>query len=99
MKKEPIHDYVRRRLREFAGHHNRIARETGVPQSSISRMHQGGASPTLASVQPLIDWFDKQDAGIATVKPKKSGAGRITAAKPGRVTRRAGVGAPTTLAQ
>lgn len=98
MKKEPIHDYVRRRLREFVGHHIRIARETGVPQSSISRIHQGASSPTLASVQPLIDWFDKQDAGIK-VKPKKSGAGRITAAKPGRVPRRAGVGAPPPLAQ
>lgn len=64
-KKESIHDALRRRLRELLGQHNRISRETGVPQSTINRIYLGEASPRLDSVQPLIDWFDSYDAECA----------------------------------
>lgn len=61
MKKEPIKDYLRRRLGELKGEHNRIARETGVAQATVSRIYLGQASPTLDTVQPILDWLDKHD--------------------------------------
>ncbi len=77
MKKEPIYDYLRRRLSELKGHHVRIARETGVPQTTVSRINQGLCSPTLASVQPLLDWFDRHDKGPA----KRPSTSRFSNAK------------------
>lgn len=59
--KEPIYDFLRRRLAESNGLHNRIAIETGVSQSTVSRIHHGQCSPTLDVVQPLLDWFDQYD--------------------------------------
>lgn len=61
MKKEPIKTYLRSRLSELAGHHNRIAKESGVPQATVSRIHAGLCSPRLDTVQPLLDWFEKHD--------------------------------------
>lgn len=61
MKKEPISDYLRRRLSELKGDHNRIARETGIPQATVSRIYLGQVSPRLNTVQPLLDWLDKHD--------------------------------------
>lgn len=65
-KKEPIADFLRRRLAEAVGMHNQIARETGVPQSSINRLHVDHTiSPRLTTVQPLLDWFAAEDAKSA----------------------------------
>lgn len=61
MKKETIHDYVRRRLRELLRMHSRIASECGISQASISRLHLGIGSPTLATIQPVLDWLDRYD--------------------------------------
>lgn len=61
MKREPIATYLHRRLTELRGLHNRMAKETGVGQASISRIYHGQASPTLDTVQPLLDWIDAYD--------------------------------------
>lgn len=84
MKKETIENYLRRRLTEFTGQHNRIARESGVPQSTISRFHQGGGSPRLETVQPLMDWFAKEDKASTRRVPNAGGL-----VKTGRANRRA----------
>lgn len=100
MKKQlPIYDQVRALLVRYERRHLEISRQTGVPQSSISRLHRGQSMPTLATVQPLLDWFAAQDV---VDKPRKAPAkrlraGRITTAKPIRVGRRAGVGATASL--
>lgn len=60
-KKETIHQYLQRRLSESIGMHNRIAKETGVPQSTVNRVYKSDASPQLDTVQPLLDWFEKFD--------------------------------------
>lgn len=82
MKQEPIETYLRRRLTEFTGQHVRIARETGVPQSTISRIHQSTCSPRLETVQPLLDWFAKQDKPSARRVPNASR--RLKAGRAGR---------------
>ena len=61
MRKEPISDYIRRRLAELTGHHNRIAKETGIAQATVSRIYQGQVSPTLDTAQPILDWIEAHD--------------------------------------
>ncbi len=60
-KKEPIIEYLRRRLAGALGMHNTIAQEAGVPQSTVNRIYLGRVSPRLDSVQPLLDWFEAHD--------------------------------------
>lgn len=60
-KKEPIIDYLRRRLAGSIGMHNTIAKESGVPQSTVNRIYLGEGSPRIDSVQPLLDWFEAFD--------------------------------------
>lgn len=84
MKKEPIYNYLRRRLADAKGLHNRIAAESGVSQSTVSRIHLGQCSPSLEVVQPLLDWFDRYDKSAAVaVRTKRvgvrRGAGRAAA--------------------
>lgn len=66
--KEPIYTYLRRRLEETVGQHSKIARETGVPQGTISRIHVGGCDPRIGTVQPLLDWFERHDRIQAAVR-------------------------------
>lgn len=75
MKKEPIHDYLRRRLSELEGHHSRIAKEAGVSQATVSRIHTGLCSPRLDAAQLLLNWFAKHD--------KRPSALRLTNARRG----------------
>jgi predicted transcriptional regulator len=77
-KDEPIEAYLRRRLSELKGHHNRIARETGVPQSTLSRIYLGQSSPTLATAQPVLDWLKRFDRSAGRV----ANAGRRIQARP-----------------
>lgn len=88
MKKEPIYEYLRRRLSEHAGQHNRIARESGVPQATVSRLHAGQSQPRIYTVQALLDWFDRHD---------RQSARRI--ANAGRRLQRRKAPAATTLSQ
>lgn len=79
-KKEPINTYLRRRLGELKGQHNRIARESGVPQSTVNRIHLGLSDPRLGTAQPLLDWFERHDAKEAR---KRGSAVRVADAKRG----------------
>ena len=63
MKTKPHYDQLREHLNKSVGEHNRIAKETGVSQATISRIHLGQACPTLHKAQPLLDWFAKNGNG------------------------------------
>lgn len=77
MKKESLSEYLRRRLSEVVGDHNRISRETGVSQSTVSRIHLGQASPRLGTIEPLLAWFEAQDKA----KARRRSATRVRGAK------------------
>ena len=54
---ETIHEYLLRRLSELYGQHNRIAAETGVPQSTLSRIQSGKGTDfwALKSVHTVLE--------------------------------------------
>ena len=60
-KSESLTLKLRRRLSELDGLHITIARETGVSQATISRIHTGGCSPTLATAERIFVWFEHYD--------------------------------------
>lgn len=61
--KKPENDlvYLRRRLKETVGQHNQIAEKSGVPQSTISRIHLG-ATPRLDTAIKLVEELKKMEA-------------------------------------
>lgn len=71
-KKETIHQYLQRRLGESIGMHNRIAKESGVPQSTVNRIYKTDESPRLSTAQPLLDWFEKFDRKQQRPAPARS---------------------------
>lgn len=95
MKKEPIFDYLRRRLAGVEGMHARIAHEAGIGQSTVSRIHQGQCDPQISTVQQLLDWFEVQDRIAERMRrgPRRS-AGRVAHAKRIGVSRRSSASAP-----
>lgn len=97
MKNESIYEFLRRKLAEYEGHHSRIAEETGVSQSTVSRVHLGISDPTLmGTVQPLLDWFRGQDqlrAGRRRRRGRPS-ARSVPDAKGVRINRRAAAAPP-----
>ena len=59
---ETITAYLRRRLLDTVGWHSQIAKECGIPQSTLSRFFvDPSCSPRLATVEPLLDWFARYD--------------------------------------
>jgi predicted transcriptional regulator len=52
--------YLRRRLKETVGQHNKLAEKSGVPQSTISRIHLG-AIPRLDNAIKLVDVLKKME--------------------------------------
>lgn len=75
MNKEPIKTHLRRRLSELVGHHNRIAKESGVSQATVSRIHAGLCSPRLDTLQLLLDWFEKHDKRPSALRLTHTGGG------------------------
>lgn len=68
---EPILDYVSRGLNEHKGQWPAIARDTGVDYSTICKIAQGvRANPTIANLQPLMDWLRARDAMLEQVRRK-----------------------------
>ncbi|PUE09015.1 hypothetical protein B9Z51_08780 [Limnohabitans sp. T6-5] len=67
-KPESLTTTLRRRLSEVDGLHNTIARETGVSQATISRIHTGGCSPTLATAERIFGWFERYDKSARRLK-------------------------------
>lgn len=58
MKRENELQYLRRRLAETVGLHNLIAKQTGVPQATVCRIH-GGAVPRLDTAVKLLGYLRK----------------------------------------
>lgn len=61
MKREKLYDYIRQKLAERVGQHNRIAREAGIPQNTVSRIHLGKCMPRLDNAQKLLDYFEREE--------------------------------------
>lgn len=72
MKNETTTQYLSRRLNETVGMHNRIALESGIPQTTVSRIYRGESSPTIKTVEPLLAWFKKYDIKQAKAAAKLS---------------------------
>jgi transcriptional regulator with XRE-family HTH domain len=72
MTPESITSYVRRRLAGVPRQHARIAREIGIPQTTVSRIHSGTTTnPTLKTIEPILAWFREQDAAVKAIKLKR----------------------------
>lgn len=65
MKNETVTQTLLRRLDASAGMHQRIAKECGISQATISRIYLRKCSPRLEFADLLLAWFDKND----TAKP------------------------------
>lgn len=69
MTTEPMLAYVLRRLSECKGEHKRIARATGVPYSTLTKIVQGTTeNPGVRHVQALHDYLrgtEKREAEAA----------------------------------
>lgn len=77
--KEPIHAYLRRRLEEVPVPHLTIARESGVPQTTLSRVYRG-AMPRLSTAEGLLNWFERYDraqAGAARRRKRPESAAGV----------------------
>ncbi len=68
--------YLRRRLAETVGLHHRISEESGVPQSTVSRIHLGHI-PRLDTAMKLRDYLKKLERKKSAVV--RRGAGRRAA--------------------
>lgn len=73
MKQENDYQYLRRRLAETVGMHHQIAEESGVPQTTVSRIHLG-AMPRLDTAMKLRDYLRKLERRTSAVA--RAGAGR-----------------------
>ena len=80
MKHEKIYDYIRRKLAERVGQHNRIAREAGIPQNTVSRIHLGKCIPRLDNAQKLLDYFEREE------RSGRKSAARVARRRVGRDT-------------
>ena len=68
---EPILEYVRRRLQEHKGEWAMISRDTEVDYSIVARIAQGiNQNPTIANLQPLVDWFAAKDAMLEQLRAR-----------------------------
>lgn len=72
---ETILEYLQRRLNDCKGDWPKIAAETKLPYDTIAKTAQGKRpNPTLATAQPLLDYFDRIDAKIdALVESARGG--------------------------
>jgi len=58
----PIYEYVMTRLRTKDVPQRRIARESGVPFSTVCKVAQGAVKePSVHTIQRLADFFNKVD--------------------------------------
>lgn len=61
MTKETTTQYLARRLGEMKGLHSKISRDTGIPQTTISRIARGKGSPRSDTADRLKAWIDEAD--------------------------------------
>lgn len=76
MKREDELQYLRRRLAETAGLHNLIAKNAGVPQGTVSRIHRG-ADPRMSTAVKLLAYLrqlERAGSRIAVYRsPRRAG--------------------------
>lgn len=70
--KEPLISILRRRLVKSEGRHWIIAKDAGVAQSTVSRIHCGACDPRTSVTQKLLDYFDREDDRDARQRGKLS---------------------------
>ena len=66
MKRENELEYLRRRLDETVGMHSLIAKHSGVPQMTVSRIYNG-ADPRLSTAVKLLSYLRKLERSRSTV--------------------------------
>ncbi|MBY0465373.1 MAG: hypothetical protein K2W33_10560 [Burkholderiales bacterium] len=76
MSKKTLYTQLREGLARHVGSHSRMAKETGVSQASISRIHLGIACPTLHKAQPILDWLEREDRRRVLASRGKRGGGQ-----------------------
>jgi len=65
----PIYDFVMARLRAKTIPQRQIARESGVPFSTVSKIAQGAVKdPGVHTVQRLADYFSRQSGGSESAR-------------------------------
>lgn len=74
MLNKSIMEYLQERLNgAYRRRHSWLAEQTGVQQSTISRIARGVVDPKASNVQALIDFFQKEEAK-ETRESKRKGA-------------------------
>lgn len=62
---EPILSFVKRRLEEKRGSWVDVARDSGVPYHTLTKIAQGQVeNPRIETVQRLVDYFHDQPAPV-----------------------------------
>jgi len=61
MKREKTYDELLRRLDDAVGLHQRIAKETGVAQATVSRIFLRKSIPRVNHADAILEWFDAHD--------------------------------------
>lgn len=72
MKTETYTERLRRLLNGSEGMHTQIARDTGVAQATVSRIHSGACSPRLDTVEKLLAWFKAEEKRMARRSRRKT---------------------------
>lgn len=93
MKKSTLdpYDQLLAHLADSVGMHHRIARETGVAQATVSRIHLRRAIPSITNAQKLLNWFAEN--------PKSKRSAIAAPYTRGRRKAAADAGAPASLCQ
>lgn len=66
---QKIYDFVMQRLRDRAIPQRQVARESGVPFSTVSKIAQGAVKdPGVHTVQRLADYFSRQSGGSESAR-------------------------------
>jgi transcriptional regulator with XRE-family HTH domain len=71
----PIYDYVMTNLRARQVPQRKVAAESGVPFSTLSKIAQGQTKhPSVHAIQALADYFQKLGAGTTAPQPHQEAA-------------------------
>ena len=84
MKRENELQYLRRRLDETVGMHSLIAKHSGVPQMTVSRIYNG-ADPRLSTAVKLLGYLRKLERSRSAVAQRhivRRGRSKPVAAAP-----------------
>jgi transcriptional regulator with XRE-family HTH domain len=94
MKKETVAAHLLRRLDASTGQHQKIAKESGVSQATMSRIYMRKCSPSVNIADRIFGWFEAEDMKNRKSASRISNTQRLMA-----VPRSRRVSTPTALAQ